>query len=68
MTDHTSQPDTYNYGVFDGQGDFVDFPNVLRAGASAPDFAATLLETGKAVRLSDYWRRQDLVVEFGSFT
>lgn len=68
MTDHTPQPDTYNYSVFDGQGDFEDFPNVLRAGSSAPDFVATLLETGQPVRLSDYWRQQDLVVEFGSFT
>lgn len=68
MIDDTPQPDTYNYSVFDGQGDFEDFATLLKAGASAPDFTATLLETGQPVRLSDYWRQQDLVVEFGSFT
>jgi peroxiredoxin len=41
---------------------------MLRVGMGAPDFSATLLETSQEVRLSDYWRRGDLVVEFGSFT
>ncbi len=69
MSDHPPQPDdTYNYSIFNGQGDFEDFPNMLRAGALAPDFAATLLGTGQTVHLSDYWRQRDLVVEFGSFT
>lgn len=68
MTDYIPQTGTYNYSVFEGQGDFEDFATLLRAGAGAPDFAATLLETGQTVRLSDYWRQQDLVVEFGSFT
>lgn len=68
MSENTPKPDSYNYSVFNGQGDFEDFPNVLRTGTPAPDFTATLLETGQRVRLSDYWRQQDLVVEFGSFT
>ena len=68
MTDIPPTSDAYNYRIFDGQGDFEDFPNVLRVGTSAPDFTATLLESGQSVRLSDYWHRQDLVVEFGSFT
>lgn len=65
---HSIPDDSYNYRVFNGQGDFEDFPNVLRVGTSAPDFSATLLETGQPVKLSDYWQKQDLVVEFGSFT
>ena len=68
MTDIPSTPDAYNYRIFNGQGDFEDFPNVLRVGTSAPDFTATLLESGQMVKLSDYWQKQDLVVEFGSFT
>jgi hypothetical protein len=68
MDENEPQVDSYNYGIFNGEGDFADFPTVLRVGTSAPDFSATLLETGSAVRLSDYWRKQDLVVEFGSFT
>lgn len=68
MSENTPQSDEYNYQIFNGQGDFEDFPNVLRAGMGAPDFTAILLETGQPVRLSDYWRKGDLVVEFGSFT
>ena len=68
MTDIPPTSDTYNYSIFNGQGDFEDFPNVLRVGTSAPDFTATLLESDQTVKLSDYWQKQDLVVEFGSFT
>mgnify|MGYP001335434946 CR=1 FL=1 len=68
MPDIPPTSDSYNYSIFNGQGDFEGFPNVLRVGTSAPDFTAVLLETGQSVRLSDYWRQQDLVVEFGSFT
>jgi len=69
MSEHIPPADDeYNYRVFNGQGDFEGFPNLLRVGMGAPDFSATLLETGQEVRLSDYWRRGDLVVEFGSFT
>jgi hypothetical protein len=27
-----------------------------------------LMETGERVKLSDYWREQDVVIEFGSHT
>jgi len=68
MSENVLQSDEYNFRIFSGQGDFEGFPSVLRAGQGAPDFSATLLETGQPVRLSDYWRQWDLVVEFGSFT
>lgn len=64
MTD----PTTYNYSTFEGQGDFDSFPTRLRIGSAAPDFSAVLLERGQPVRLSDYWRERDVLVEFGSFT
>jgi len=61
-------PISYNYTIFEGQGDFESFPLGRRVGSSAPDFPGILLETGQTVRLSDYWREQDVLVEFGSFT
>ena len=64
MTD----PASYNYTTFEGQGDFDSFPSGPRVGSPAPDFTAILLETGQQARLSDYWRERDVVVEFGSFT
>ena len=64
MTD----PTTYNYTVFEGQGDFESFPSAIHVGSPAPDFTAILLDTGQPVRLSDYWRDRDVVIEFGSFT
>ncbi len=67
MTDPT-EPEPYNYTVFEGQGDYEDFPTPWHAGSPAPDFTAILLDTGQPVRLSDYWRERDVLIEFGSFT
>lgn len=61
-------PTTYNYTIFEGQGDFERFQMEPHVGLLAPDFPAILLETGQSVRLSDYWRERDVLVEFGSFT
>ena len=58
----------YNYSVFVGSENFMDFRTVLPVGSSAPDFEATLLETGQSVKLSDYWKKSDVLIEFGSFT
>ena len=60
--------ETYNYSVFEGKEDFLSFRTLLQIGSPAPDFPAVLLETGEKVKLSDYWREQDLVIEFGSYT
>ena len=64
----TIDPAAYNYTTFEGQGDFENFPLGPRVGSTAPDFPAVLLDTGQVVRLSDYWRERDVLVEFGSFT
>ena len=58
----------YNYTVFVGSKNFMDFRTVLPVGSSAPDLQATLLETGEPVKLSEYWKKGDVLVEFGSFT
>ena len=58
----------YNYSVFVGSDDFMDFRTLVPVGSSAPDFQATLLETGLPVKLSEYWKRNDVLIEFGSFT
>ena len=59
--------ETYNYSEFVGS-DFLPFRTHLPVGSSAPDFQAILLETGQPVRLSDYWNKSDLLIEFGSLT
>ncbi len=63
-----SELETYNYSVFEAKEDFVGFRSILKVGMPAPDFTATELETGEQVRLSDYWRERDVLIEFGSFT
>ena len=62
-----AEVEAYNYSEFVGS-DFLPFRTHLPVGSSAGDFQATLLETGQAVRLSDYWKMTDLLVEFGSLT
>ena len=64
----------YNYERFDAyveQGDeeqeFGAFPNLLHAGERAPDGELQLVD-GERVRLSELWRRNGVVLEFGSFT
>jgi hypothetical protein len=65
--DEQAEIERYNYSEFVGS-DFLPFRTHLPVGSSAPDVQAILLETGQAVRLSDYWKKNDLVVEFGSLT
>ncbi len=60
--------EAYNYAVFVGSENFLDFRTGLQVGSAAPDFEATLLETGAPARLSDYWRGRDVLIEFGSLT
>jgi hypothetical protein len=64
----------YNYERFDAyvesgadEREFGAFPNTPHAGERAPDGELTLLD-GERVRLSVLWRRQGLMLEFGSFT
>jgi hypothetical protein len=58
----------YNYAEFIGDDDFIAFRTALPVGSAAPDVTLTDAATGDAVRLSDYWRGVDLVIEFGSLT
>lgn len=64
----------YNYECFDAyvesgedEREFGSFPNVLHAGERAPDGELVVLD-GERVRLSELWRQQGVVLEFGSFT
>ena len=63
--------ETYNYANF-GHGpdrsDFSAFRDHMKVGDKAPDFRAILLDSGQQVQLSDYWKDQDLLIEFGSLT
>ncbi len=67
MVDRT-EVESYNYSVFVGSENFMDFRALLPVGSSAPDFEAVLLETARPVKLSEYWKRNDVLIEFGSFT
>ena len=70
MATQQEEIEQYNYASF-GTGlpsDFVAFRSLLPVGSSAPDFELTALDTGDTVNLSDYWRDEDLVIEFGSLT
>jgi hypothetical protein len=57
----------YNYSDFVGS-EFLPFRTHLPVGSAAPDFQATLLEPERPVQLSDYWKKGDLLIEFGSLT
>lgn len=67
MTNQT-EVEEYNYSVFVGSEEFVAFRTLLPVGSSAPDFQATLLDTGQSIRLSEYWKKRDVLIEFGSLT
>jgi hypothetical protein len=69
-----TEVDAYNYEHFDAyvesgvdEREFGSFPNMLHAGERAPDGELTVLE-GERLRLSELWKQQALVLEFGSFT
>lgn len=65
----------YNYARFDEYvtsgpeaAEFGAFRTHLGVGGSAPDASLTRLADGAPVALSDLWRSEPLVIEFGSFT
>ncbi len=71
MATQQEEIEQYNYAAFGSGGvpsDFLAFRSLLPVGSSAPDFEVTALDTGKTVKLSDHWRQEDLVIEFGSLT
>ena len=63
-----SEIEVYNYAEFAATSDFLAFRTELPVGSPAPDFTATLLETGRPVQISRFWQEQDLLIEFGSLT
>jgi len=67
MTEHPNL-EPYNYTTFEAKEDWDAFRTILQVGSRAPDFTAILLETGQPIRLSDYWRERDVLIEFGSLT
>lgn len=60
--------ENYNYSVFVGSEQYMAFRTHLPVGSSAPDFQALLLDTGHPVHLSEYWKKGDVLLEFGSLT
>jgi hypothetical protein len=60
--------ESYNYAVFEGTESFLPFRTVLHVGDRAPDGQLIELNSGQPVRLSDCWRDQDVLIEFGSLT
>jgi len=61
----------YNYPVFpeDMEGPvFEQYPRLIKVGDSAPDAELTRLGDRVRLKLSEYWHRKYLVIEFGSFT
>jgi hypothetical protein len=59
---------TYNYAEFIGDDDFLAFRTTLPVGSPAPDVRVTVAASGEPMRLSEHWRDDDLVIEFGSLT
>jgi len=66
--DEETEIEIYNYSEFVGSEEFMTFRTHLPVGSSAPDCEAKLLETGQPVKLSEYWKKSDVLIEFGSFT
>ena len=66
--DERGEIEAYNYAEFVGSEEFLEFRTVMPVGSPAADFTATLLDTGRSVRLNDYWRERDVLIEFGSLT
>ncbi len=66
--DEEAEIEIYNYSEFVGSEEFMTFRTHLPVGSSAPDFKAPLLENGQTVRLSEYWKKSDVLIEFGSLT
>lgn len=64
--------ETYNYRHFEmddaEMAAFDAFPSHLRVGEPAPDLPLVDLATGAEVRLATLWKREHVVMEFGSFT
>lgn len=64
--------DDYNYAAFapseEEMGKFDRFFDAPNAGTIAPDFPLEDLATGERVHLKELWKRDAVVMEFGSYS
>jgi hypothetical protein len=62
-------PDSYNKTAFTAdERHFDHFPEAPHVGAIAPDAPLEDLDSGDAVTLAALWRRDTVVMEFGSYS
>ena len=65
-------PEGYNYQHFElddeEMADFENFKSHLNVGEAAPEGTLTDAHSGEQVSLSELWKRNHVVMEFGSFT
>lgn len=64
----SEQIESYNYGTFAGNEDFLAFRAIAQVGTRAPDFTVVNVNTGEALPISNLWRGRDVLIEFGSLT
>ncbi len=60
----------YNYSVFDGSAEeFQEFAvHAPKATMRAPSFPLEDLAAGRIIEMSELWRSEVALIEFGSFT
>ena len=68
MASRQTEIELYNYSEFVGSDEFLAFRGICQVGSSAPDFETLRLDDDRKVKLSDYWKKTDVVLEFGSLT
>ena len=68
MDTNQTEIEQYNYSEFVGSTEFLAFRSICQVGTSAPDFETQRLDDNQRVMLSEYWKKGDIVLEFGSLT
>ena len=61
----------YNYSSFPitmSEQEFNEFAGLHKAGEKAPDGELVNASNGSQVKLSDYWGKGPVMIEFGSIT
>ena len=63
--------DDYNYPVFDlpvEMKPFELFSAAPNAGKKAPTYPLEDLDSGETIEMKDLWKKEFVIIEFGSFT
>lgn len=63
--------ENYNYDTFELKKElqpFLNFQSAPNAGTQAPSFNLEDLASGKVVEMKDLWKKNLVILEFGSFT